>query len=145
MASPIAEWLVTVRSTPTEEFAWWKYHVAFFVSVFVAFPAVLLSSPDGILGGLWRFFGVAGAVRSVLNVTLWVLGVVLAVSWIGALFGYYYDAKYIDTLEVDYSPHWKAYVLLHLTFVVGAFLAVPIYTIQRLRHVGIPLFAKERL
>jgi len=145
MASPIAEWLVTVRSTPIEEFAWWKYHVSFFIGVFVAFPLILLSSPDGILGGLWRFFGIAGEVRAVLNVTLRALGVVIAVSWIGSLFGYYYDARYLDTLEVDYSPHWKAYVVLHLTFGIGAFLSVPIYTIQRLRHVGIPLFANERL
>jgi len=145
MASPIAEWLVTVRSTPIEEFAWWKYHLAFFVGVFIAFPVILLTSPNGIFGGLWELLGVVEAVRAVLNVALRVLIVVLAVSWIGALFGYYYDAKYLDTLEVDYSPRWKAYVVLHLTLGVGAFLATPMYTIQRLRHVGIPLFAKDRL
>lgn len=69
----------------------------------------------------------------------------MVVTWVGSLIGYYYDAKYIDTLDVEYSPHRGIYRVLRITFTVGAFVAVPVYAIRRLRHVGIPLFEKKRL
>jgi hypothetical protein len=145
MAASLSDLTSAIRSKPLEEYDWWKHHVTFFAGAFIAFPTILMLSPQGIFGGLWRYLGIADLVRQFLNACLLLLAATLIVTWVGSLLGYYYDAKYLETLDIDYSPHWPLYTILHLTFGVGAFLAVPIYSIQRLRHVGIPMFAEKRL
>lgn len=139
MATSLSEVASGLGSKPLAEYDWWKHHLVFFVSLFFLIPMAATFffgfSP------LWSFFGVTGIVTVLVNWTLRIVVlVVFPVTWVGSLVGYYYDSKYVETLDSDWSPHWVLYTAVHLIPVIGALVAVPFYVLQRLRHVGLPLF-----
>ena len=139
MATSISEITGGLVSKPLVEYKWWKHHVAFFTAIFFVLPMILAFYAG--LSPVWAYFGLGGAVRIGTNWVLRGLGVFVAITWFGSLIGYYYDAKYIRTLDSDWSPYWMAYTAVHVIPVAGALLAVPIYVLQRMRHVGLPLFS----
>lgn len=139
MATSLSEFASGLGSKPLVEYKWWKYHLVFFVSLFFVVPmaATFFYGFDP----LWSFFGVKGIVSLFVNWTLRIVVlVVFPITWLGSLIGYYYDSKYIETLDGDWSPHWILYTAIHVIPVIGSLVAVPFYVLQRLRHVGIPLF-----
>jgi hypothetical protein len=137
MATSISDITGGLVSKPLVEYEWWKHHTAFFVVLFVAFPMVLALYAG--LGPIWSFFGVDPIVRVATNWVLRGMGVVVAITWFGSLFGYYFDAMYLESVDADWSPHWLLYTAIHVIPFVGALFAVPIYVLQRLRRVGLPI------
>ncbi|MCU4717975.1 hypothetical protein [Halapricum hydrolyticum] len=138
MAASFSELAATLRSTSLEEYAWWKHHAAFYFSLMFAFTMlVLYFGLKPVLSSL----GVASVLQVAMNWLLRATFVVVLLTSITSWLGYYYDAKYVRSLDVDYTPNWKLYMVLHLTLPIGGPLfAVPLYTFQRFRHVGLPVF-----
>ncbi|MFW6017953.1 MAG: hypothetical protein ACOCPX_03960 [Halapricum sp.] len=138
MAVSISELATTLRSTPLEEYAWWKHHAAFYFSLLFAFLVVVLFFG---LRPVFSSLGVTPVLQPIVNWLLRGVFVVVIVTSFTSWIGYYYDAKYIRSLDVGYTPNWKLYMFLHLTIPIGGpLIAVPLYTFQRFRHVGLPVF-----
>lgn len=137
MATALSKYTETLRSKPAVEYAWWKHHVLFFTSLFIALP-ILLTVTYG-LAGLYSFLGIKPIVLALANVGMWVILGTIVVTVFGALPGYYYDAKFLDAHDADYAPRWRLYTAVHVVPFVGPFVAIPLYVIQRFRHVGIPI------
>lgn len=139
MATSLSEFAAGLGSKPLAEYPWWKHHAAFFISLFLAVPMVLTLYFG--LSPLWSYLGVYGLLEPAVNWILRGLFAVVGVTAVGSWIGYYFDAKYIETLDVDWSPRWGIYMALHVTiFIGGPLFAVPVYVIQRMRHVGLPIF-----
>ncbi|MFB6189786.1 MAG: hypothetical protein ABEI57_07860 [Halapricum sp.] len=140
MATSLSELSREFRSKPLVEYAWWKHHAAFFFSLFFALPMVLTFYYG--LEPVYSYFGITSIVHLLGNVVLYLVFAILAVTTVGSWIGYYYDARYLETLDTDWSPHWGVYMALHVTIIFGGpLLAVPLYVLQRMRHVGLPIFA----
>lgn len=137
MAVSLSEYADAIRSKPLDEYEWWKHHVVFFAILLVFLP-MLLTLYYG-LAGLWELLGIDSVVYYLATGILYLFMVVAAVTAIGALPGYYYDAKYLRENDLPYDPHWKLYAIVHLTPVVGPFVAIPVYVLQRYRHAGLPM------
>lgn len=137
MSTGLSEYTAALRSKPLEEYDWWKHHVAFFAVLLLGLPGVLTLFYG--LGGLYSFLGIKPLMRALANLCLYAILATALVTAVGSFVGYYYDAKYVRGLDVEWSPRWLLYMIVHLIPVVGPMTAIPIYVVQRYRHVGIPL------
>ncbi|QCC52694.1 hypothetical protein [Halapricum salinum] len=138
MATSISDLTGGLVSKPLVEYDWWKHHMAFLVAVFFVVPMILTFYAG--FSPVWDYFGVEWIVRFAVNWLLRLIAVLVVVAWVGSLIGYYFDARYLESVDADWSPHWMLYTAVHVIPVVGAFIAVPIYVLQRMRHVGLPIF-----
>jgi len=138
MATSITDFTGGLVSKPLVEYDWWKHHTAFLVAIFFFVPMILTFYAG--FSPAWSYFGVESIVRFSVNWLFRLLAVVVAVTWFGALAGYYFDARYLDSVDADWSPHWMLYTAIHVIPVAGSMIAVPIYVLQRMRHVGLPIF-----
>ncbi|MUV89510.1 hypothetical protein GJ629_06045 [Halapricum sp. CBA1109] len=136
MASGIGEYATGIDAR-LRQYDWWKHHVLFFASLLVVLPMVLLSFHG--LRGVYSILGIVSVARLAANLAMYVIIAIVVVTSIGALPGYYYDAKYLEREGFDYSPRWPLYTIVHVIPVFGPFIAVPLYVIQRWRHVGLPM------
>lgn len=137
MATALSEYASALRAKPLKEYEWWKHHVIFFGLLFVGLP-MLLTLTYG-LAGVYSFLGIKSIVFTISNLLLYLLIATIVVTVIGAIPGYYYDAKYLERNDLGYSPRWPLYIAVHVIPVVGPFIAIPLYVIQRYRHAGIPM------
>ena len=137
MSTGLSSVAASLRSKPLSEFGWWKHHVVFFALLFVGLPALLTVTYG--LSGLYSYLGINWLVLRLANLVMFGLIGTVAITAIGAVPGYYYDAKYLKANDLPYEPHWVAYILVHMIPFVGPFVAIPVYVMQRYRHAGIPV------
>jgi len=137
MSAGLSKYTAALRSKPLSEYAWWKHHVLFFSVLLLGLPMVLTFFYG--LAGLYSFLGIESLMRTVANLCLYAIFVIAFVTAVGSFVGYYYDARYVDDLDTEWSPRWWAYMVVHLLPVVGPLIAVPLYVAQRFRYVGLPL------
>lgn len=62
--------------------------------------------------------------------------IALPICTFGSLYGIYKESKMLSAAEHDWVPHWFSYLLFH--FIIGPLVVIPIYLIQRRRHLGTP-------